>query len=380
MVEHGSDIEEQGRGGGSAQQPHHHHHISLVHQGIAAAGASVVSAVVVNPLDVAKVCIDGYVSVFWILLTSSMYRCIMQTRIQSHVMNPEALSRQMTPLLAGHGSACSSSSKIVPSGGTGTVPFRGTIDALTRIARQEGVGVLWRGTGLSLTMAVPMVGIYLPLYDAMLEYAQKQGTGYYAPLLAGTAARSVAVYCTSPIELMRVRVQSVIHNTLDSSSHVTTDHRRILPSNTNTNTKLSLASRVGQMKHLWRGVGATLWRDVPFSGLYWALVEPIREQLVPKDGPTSEWQVFEANAIAGGVSGAIAGAITTPFDVVKTRMQVYHTNNVKTFSMMKDIFVSEGLAGLFKGWSARSSKAVPACAIVLSAYEMIKFFPMGRYD
>lgn len=55
MVEHGSDIEEQGRGGGSAQE-HHHHHISLVHQGIAAAGASVVSAVVVNPLDVAKVC------------------------------------------------------------------------------------------------------------------------------------------------------------------------------------------------------------------------------------------------------------------------------------------------------------------------------------
>jgi hypothetical protein len=56
MVEHGSDIEEQGRGGGSAQEHHHHHHISLVHQGIAAAGASVVSAVVVNPLDVAKVC------------------------------------------------------------------------------------------------------------------------------------------------------------------------------------------------------------------------------------------------------------------------------------------------------------------------------------
>jgi len=358
MVEHGSDIEEQGRGGSSAEQHHHHHHIGLVHQGIAAAGASVVSAVVVNPLDVAK------------------------TRIQSHVMNPEALSRQMTtPVLAGHGDACMSSSKIVPSGGAGAVPFRGTIDALTRIARQEGVGVLWRGTGLSLTMAVPMVGIYLPLYDAMLEYAQKQGTGHYAPLLAGTAARSVAVYCTSPIELMRVRVQSVIqHNKLDSSSHVTTDYRRMLPSNTNTNTKMPLASRVGQMKHLWRGVGATLWRDVPFSGLYWALVEPIREQLIPKDGPTSEWQVFEANAIAGGVSGAIAGAITTPFDVVKTRMQVYNTNNVKTFSMMKDIFVSEGLSGLFKGWSARSSKAVPACAIVLSAYEMIKFFPMGRYD
>lgn len=33
-----------------------HPHISLAHQAAAAAGASVVSAVVVNPLDVAKVC------------------------------------------------------------------------------------------------------------------------------------------------------------------------------------------------------------------------------------------------------------------------------------------------------------------------------------
>ena len=297
------------------------------------------------------------------------------------MVSPEALSRQMAPLLAGDGGACSSSSsKIVPSGEVGKAPFRGTIDALTRIARQEGVGVLWRGTGLSLTMAVPMVGIYLPLYDAMLEYAQKEGTGYYAPLLAGTAARSVAVYCTSPIELMRVRVQSVIHDRLDYSPHVT-DHRRMIPSHdAHAGSRMSFASRLGQMRHLWRGVGATLWRDVPFSGLYWALVEPIRGQLVPSDGPTSEWQVFEANAIAGGVSGAIAGAITTPFDVVKTRMQVHRTSHVKTFPMMKEIFASEGIAGLFKGWSARSSKAVPACAIVLSAYEMIKFFPMGRYD
>jgi len=55
MVEYESTIEQEG-GGGSQ-----HHHISLLHQGIAAAGASVVSAVIVNPLDVAKVCAGVYV-------------------------------------------------------------------------------------------------------------------------------------------------------------------------------------------------------------------------------------------------------------------------------------------------------------------------------
>lgn len=37
-------------------------------------------------------------------------------------------------------------------------------------------------------------------------------------------------------------------------------------------------ARVGA---LWTGVGATLARDVPFSALYWALLEPVRDLLLP---------------------------------------------------------------------------------------------------
>lgn len=230
--------------------------------------------------------------------------------------------------------------------------YKGTYDALKRIAQDEGVRALWRGTGLSLTMAAPMVGIYLPLYDVMLQSLEETGHVQepYAPLLAGTVARSIAVYCTSPIELMKVRVQAL----MAPHSHCSTK----------------------SLRHLWRGVGATLWRDVPFSGIYWALVEPMRRHLSPAGGPTSEMEVLKANAVSGATAGALAAAITTPFDVAKTRMQLYPaTTKFKTFCVMKDVVMSQGFGGLFKGWSARSAKAVPACAIVLSSYEMIKFFP-----
>lgn len=231
--------------------------------------------------------------------------------------------------------------------------YKGTYDALKRIAQTEGVRALWRGTGLSLTMAAPMVGIYLPLYDVILRSLEErqQIREPYAPLFAGTIARSIAVYCTSPIELMRVRVQAFVTPQHDGCSKKT-------------------------IRHLWRGVGATLWRDVPFSGIYWALVEPMRRQLAPQGGPTSEMQVLKANAVSGAAAGALAAGITTPFDVAKTRMQLYPAKTkFKTFCVMKDVLVDQGLGGLFKGWSARSAKAVPACAIVLSSYEMIKFFP-----
>ena len=55
-----------------------------------------------------------------------------------------------------------------------------------------------------------MVGIYFPLYDALtarLE-AASAWVAPYAPLLAGSAARTVAVLCTSPLELIRTRMQA----------------------------------------------------------------------------------------------------------------------------------------------------------------------------
>ncbi len=67
------------------------------------------------------------------------------------------------------------------------------------------MGALWRGTGASLLMSVPMVGIYMPLYDILME--EWKGTGAAAPLLAGSAARGVACFAVAPFELMRTRLQ-----------------------------------------------------------------------------------------------------------------------------------------------------------------------------
>lgn len=77
---------------------------------------------------------------------------------------------------------------------------------------------------------------------------------------------------------------------------------------------------------------------------------------------------------AGALAGGLAGAITTPFDVLKTRAQLSTDRAHPLLSSLRSIASNEGLGALFRGWSARSAKAAPACAVVLSSYECIKHF------
>ena len=112
--------------------------------------------------------------------------------------------------------------------------------------------------------------------------------------------------------------------------------------------------------------------------------------------------------INGAVAGMIAAACTTPFDVVKTRRQTamlfgtdglgsgngvvlvnacptpcstitttsaLYTESPKsnsTFVMLKQILHEEGVAGLWRGNTTRMIKVAPACAIMISCYEMGK--------
>lgn len=62
--------------------------------------------------------------------------------------------------------------------------------------------------------------------------------------------------------------------------------------------KITLATEGAQ--GLWRGLGTTLYRDVPFSGIYWATYESLKsynEVTVP-----TFWFSFLGGATAGSVS------------------------------------------------------------------------------
>jgi len=280
--------------------------------------------------------------------------------------------------------------------------FRSTFDAMKKISRNEGPTTLWRGLTPTLLMAIPANVIYFTGYD-WLRFSEaspirKLTNDTYAPLVAGSSARVLAGIAVSPLEMFRTRMQA----TPGGTTGVFKDTLLGLHRMTQTQGYTSL----------WRGLTLTMWRDVPFSALYWwgyeATKNAIKDSrhgrsLATGRSLTSSQQpaatetdttTFVDSFAAGGIAGGAAAFVTTPFDVGKTRQQTYrHAGDdspsvqaakeaakkgkivPEELSMprfMYHIFKEEGAAGIFKGWIPRVLKVAPACAIMISSYEMGK--------
>jgi solute carrier family 25, member 39/40 len=273
--------------------------------------------------------------------------------------------------------------------------FNSTLDGLRKIARNEGVLSLWRGLSPTLVMAIPANVIYFTGYDWLrFNHASpinRITNDAYAPLVSGSIARVAAAIAVSPVEMFRTRMQATRGNTAGIFK--------------STLLGLHQMTQTQGYSSLWRGLTLTMWRDVPFSGFYWWGYEATRNALTDAR-ERAEGKVLDSNRsmtrrrsqsqdnhtntfvdsfIAGASSGAVAAFVTTPFDVGKTRRQVFKHSGDEALKageklpeelsmprFLAHIFKEEGMAGLFRGWAARCMKVAPACAIMISSYEVGK--------
>lgn len=158
------------------------------------------------------------------------------------------------------------------------------------------------------------------------------------------------------------------------------------PPPTYSTTFISIRSMVQAqgLSALWRGLGPTLWRDVPFSGIYWAGFESLKVYLSSSSSPISLAPGLGTTFISGAASGMIASILTSPFDVLKTRRQVFTPSPhcdpkalhhpASTMPLLAHIVKTEGWRALFAGIVPRTAKVAPACGIMIGCYEGV-----GRY-
>lgn len=136
----------------------------------------------------------------------------------------------------------------------------------------------------------------------------------------------------------------------------------------------------------YRGYAGQIMRDVPFRAIQLPSYEVVKSSYTKQfatnaDGTKRTLKPVE-NMLVGAIAGSFSAAITTPLDVVKTRLMTDKTVATISFSSAfkaaSNLAKTEGIGGLFSGLGPRVVYVGPSCGLFFVVYEATKVHLAGK--
>eukprot|EP00850_Spirogloea_muscicola_P010177 SM000059S18654 [mRNA] locus=s59:166511:171209:- [translate_table: standard] len=244
---------------------------------------------------------------------------------------------------------------IQASHGSGRSPFH----TLATLVHERGFGGLYRGLGSNMTTSAPISALYTCTYEAVKEALLPRLSNEHwavAHCVAGGCASVATSFVFTPSEAVKQRMQLGGHYN-------------------NSWTALVSILRNEGIASLYSGWGAVLARNVPQSIIKFLTYEGLKGWVL-KDRPQDQrLSTFQTLAI-GGAAGSTAAFVTTPFDVIKTRLQAQVPGTLLQYNGVRHalsrIVAEEGVAGLYRGVLPRLFIYVSQGAIFFASYEALR--------
>lgn len=131
------------------------------------------------------------------------------------------------------------------------------------------------------------------------------------------------------------------------------------------------------VSELYRGAGITIAREIPFTVLQFTMWESMKEGYLAKfaDAGGAKGQVpASTSAVFGSVAGAVAAGLTTPLDVVKTRVMLARRadgegGRVRVRGVVSGIAREEGFGAFWRGLGPRVAWIGIGGAVFLGSYQ-----------
>ncbi|KFY75002.1 hypothetical protein V499_05021 [Pseudogymnoascus sp. VKM F-103] len=126
----------------------------------------------------------------------------------------------------------------------------------------------------------------------------------------------------------------------------------------------------GVWRELYRGWSITIFREVPFTVIQFPLWEAMKKwrlRTTGRDGGRGKIRAWESG-LAGSMAGATAAGITTPLDVLKTRMMLAK-EKTGMFVLARQILRDGGPMAFFSGIGPRVMWISIGGAIFLGSYQ-----------
>lgn len=255
-------------------------------------------------------------------------------------------------------------------------------DCLVKTIRSEGYFGMYRGAAVNLTLVTPEKAIKLAANDFFRHQLSKDGQKLtlIKEMLAGCGAGTCQVIVTTPMEMLKIQLQDAgriaaqkkmlaAQAQLSAQGGAQPSVEAPAPRPTATQLTRELLQRHG-IAGLYKGLGATLLRDVPFSIVYFPLFANLNQLGQPATGEKSP---FYVSFLAGCAAGSAAAVAVNPCDVVKTRLQSLQRGvNEDTYSGFLDcarkIWRHEGPSAFLKGAYCRALVIAPLFGIAQVVY------------
>ncbi|GAA5830397.1 hypothetical protein JCM5353_002429 [Sporobolomyces roseus] len=249
-----------------------------------------------------------------------------------------------------------------------------------------GFSGVYRGLGSAVVGSAPGAAAFFTTYELLKGTVLPQlfpalSTKEWAPLLhmlSASGGEIAACMIRVPTEVVKQRSQTNTTKGQNGSWIVAKD-----------------VWKKGGLKGFYRGFGSTVAREIPFTCLQFPLYERLKLLLAQHRTTTkqvSDLPAYEA-AVCGSLAGGVAAALTTPLDVVKTRIMLGQNQGGSLIasmsvqskpggilSTMRAIYTIEGPKSLFKGIVPRVIWISLGGAVFLGVYEQGKKLLGGEQE
>lgn len=199
---------------------------------------------------------------------------------------------------------------------------------------------------------------------AMEPVAMEKGLDFFVPGVAAAAANVAVVGVRNPFEVVKQQMQSGLHST--------------------TRQAVQTILRVDGWRGFYAGYLSTVLREIPFDATQFILYEAMKRQL---SASRKKELVLWENCLIGSVAGGISAGLTTPLDVVKTRLMT-QTKTVQAdryrgvVHALRRIYAEEGIRALYLGIQPRVMWISLGGAIFFGTFEELRrqFTALSRVD
>ncbi|KAL8913877.1 MAG: hypothetical protein Q9171_001370 [Xanthocarpia ochracea] len=230
---------------------------------------------------------------------------------------------------------------------------------------------VYAGVGSAVVGSAPGAAFFFVTYEAVKlrlrllcenengrwsRWERGTGRGWTEPvehMVAASTGEVAACAVRVPTEVVKQRAQAAQHPSSMAALRFILAQRGDL-------------GNVGVWREMYRGWGITIMREVPFTAIQFPLWEGMKAWRRKNTG-RPQVSAIESGAF-GSIAGAVAAGLTTPLDVLKTRMMLAKERQAAV-SLFVQIWRESGPKAFVAGLGPRVMWISAGGAIFLGTYE-----------